>query len=117
MSEYLPILMYIVTATVMGVAMLLLPKLVAPARPYAAKLSPYECGFEAFDNARGRFDIRFYLVAILFVVFDLEVAFLFPWVMALHEIGWEGFTSMMIFLSVLTVGFIYEWRQGALDWE
>ena len=101
----------------MGVAMLLLPRLLAPARPYAEKLSPYECGFAAFDNARGRFDIRFYLVAILFVVFDLEVAFLFPWVMALETIGWEGFISMMLFLTTLTVGFVYEWRQGALEWE
>lgn len=86
-------------------------------KPGKEKLSPYECGFEAFDDAHRRFDVRFYLVAILFVIFDLEIAFLFPWAVVFHDIGWFGFWSMMLFLGILTVGFVYEWRQGALEWE
>jgi len=89
----------------------------APNRPDAAKLSPYECGFEAFEDARMKFDVRYYLVAILFILFDLEIAFLFPWAIVLKEIGMFGFVSMMIFLSILVAGFIYEWKKGALEWE
>ena len=117
LAEYLPILIFLIMATGIAIVSLLLPVLVAPKRPYAEKASPYECGFEAFDDARSKFDVRFYLVAILFIVFDLEVAFLFPWVMAFGSIGLFGFFSMMIFLLVLTIGFIYEWKKGALEWE
>jgi NADH-quinone oxidoreductase subunit A len=94
-----------------------LPLIVAPSRPDGEKLSPYECGFEAFDDARSRFDVRFYLVAILFIIFDLEVAFLFPWSVVLEDISIFGFWSMMAFLGLLTIGFIYEWKKGALEWE
>lgn len=117
MAAYIPILVFLVIATVIAVAMLVIPRVIAPMRPYGEKQSAYECGFEAFDDARGRFDIRFYLVAILFVVFDLEVAFLFPWAVAFDSIGLFGFFSMMLFLGVLVVGFIYEWKKGALEWE
>ena len=92
-------------------------KLLGPNKPNAAKLSPYECGFEAFENARMKFDVRYYLVAILFIIFDLEIAFLFPWAIVLDDIGMFGFVAMIIFLSVLVVGFVYEWRKGALEWE
>jgi NADH-quinone oxidoreductase subunit A len=117
MAAYIPILVFLMIATVIAVAMLAIPRIIAPKRPYGEKMSPYECGFEAFDDARGRFDIRFYLVAILFVVFDLEVAFLFPWAMAFKGMGMFGFFSMMLFLGILIVGFIYEWKKGALEWE
>jgi len=117
MAAYIPILVFLAIATVIAVAMLVIPRVIAPKRPYGEKQSAYECGFEAFDDARGRFDIRFYLVAILFVVFDLEVAFLFPWAVAFDSIGMFGFISMMLFLGVLVVGFIYEWKKGALEWE
>src|SRR4030065_475721 len=101
----------------MGVAPLVLGRLLAPHRPYSAKLSPYECGFAAFEDARMKFDVRYYLVAILFILFDLEIAFLFPWAIVLKELGTFGFVSMMIFLAILVVGFIYEWKKGALEWE
>lgn len=117
MAAYIPILVFLALALVVAVAMTAIPRILAPKRAYGEKMSPYECGFEAFDDARGRFDIRFYLVAILFVVFDLEVAFLFPWAMAFKSIGMFGFISMMLFLGVLIVGFIYEWKKGALEWE
>lgn len=117
MAAYISILVFLAMAAVMAAAMLIIPRVVAPQKAYAEKNSAYECGFEAFDDARGRFDIRFYLVAILFVVFDLEVAFLFPWAMVFKSMGWFGFTSMMLFLGVLTVGFVYEWKKGALEWE
>ena len=100
-----------------GLALLIAPFVVAYRNPDPEKLSAYECGFNAFDDARMKFDVRFYLVAILFIIFDLEVAFLFPWAIALGDVGWFGFFSMIGFLAVLTVGFIYEWRKGALDWE
>jgi len=116
-ESYLPILIFMVLATVLAIVMAGIPLLVAPKRPDSEKLSAYECGFEAFDDSRGRFDVRFYLVAILFIIFDLEVAFLFPWAVGLREIGLFGFWSMMIFLTILTVGFIYEWKKGALEWE
>jgi len=115
--EYLPILIFFVIAIVMSGIFVVLPMIVAKQKPDPEKLSAYECGFEAFDGARKQFDVRFYLVAILFIIFDLEVAFLFPWAVALGEIGIYGFVSMMIFLGVLTVGFIYEWKKGALEWE
>ncbi len=115
--EYLPILIFIVIALILGLALLLLPFVLAPSHPDPEKLSAYECGFPAFDDARMKFDVRYYLVSILFIIFDLEVAFLFPWAIALRSIGAFGFWSMAVFLGVLTVGFIYEWKKGALEWE
>ncbi len=100
-----------------GIVPMLIGKLLGPSRPDAAKVSPYECGFEAFEDARMKFDVRYYLVAILFILFDLEIAFLFPWAVSLDSIGFIGFMSMMIFLTILVVGFVYEWMKGALDWE
>jgi NADH-quinone oxidoreductase subunit A len=114
---YLPILVFIVIAGVIAVAMVGGSLLAARQKPYAEKLSPYECGFEPFDDARRRFDVRFYLVAILFIIFDLEVAFLFPWAVAFGKLGATGFWSMVVFLGVLTVGFAYEWKKGALEWD
>jgi NADH-quinone oxidoreductase subunit A len=116
-EDYLPIVVFAFIAGVIALAMITGSILAARQKPYAEKLSAYECGFEAFGDARRRFDVRFYLVAILFIIFDLEVAFLFPWAVSLAHIGVFGFLSMMVFLGVLTVGFIYEWRKGALDWE
>jgi NADH-quinone oxidoreductase subunit A len=115
--NYYPILIFLLIAGVIAAVMVGGSRLAAPQRPYPEKLSAYECGFEAFDDARRRFDVRFYLVAILFIIFDLEVAFLFPWAVTLGDIGLFGFLSMMGFLAVLTVGFIYEWNKGALEWE
>ncbi len=117
LSQYFPILVFGVIAALIGMALVFGSVFAAHQKPYAAKLSAYECGFEAFGDARRRFDVRFYLVAILFIIFDLEVAFLFPWAVSLSHIGAFGFLSMLGFLGVLTVGFIYEWRKGALDWE
>ena len=117
LREYLPILIFLGLALGLVVAMLGGSYLIARQNPNSEKLSPFECGFAPFDDARGQFDVRFYLVAILFIIFDLEVAFLFPWAVALGDIGIFGFWSMMLFLGVLTVGFIYEWRKGALEWE
>jgi NADH-quinone oxidoreductase subunit A len=114
---YLPILVFLVIAGVIAIAMVGGSLIAARQKPYAEKLSAYECGFEPFDDARRRFDVRYYLVAILFIIFDLEVAFLFPWAVALKRIGAFGFWSMIAFLGVLTVGFIYEWCKGALEWE
>ncbi len=115
--DYLPILIFLGIAIAMAVLMVAASYIVARQRPDSEKDSAYECGFEAFDDARGRFDVRFYLVAILFIIFDLEVAFLFPWAVALAEIGVFGFWSMVIFLGILTIGFIYEWKKGGLEWE
>jgi NADH-quinone oxidoreductase subunit A len=115
--EYLPILLFFGIAAGLGLALVLLPFVFAPSKPDPEKLSAYECGFPAFDDARMKFDVRFYLVSILFIIFDLEVAFLFPWAISLGEIGVFGFWSMVVFLGVLTVGFIYEWKKGALEWE
>ena len=117
LSSYLPIVLFIGVALVVGLALLAAPFLVAYRNPDPEKLSAYECGFNSFDDARMKFDIRFYLVSILFIIFDLEVAFLFPWAVSLSDIGLFGFLSMVGFLGVLTVGFIYEWCKGALDWE
>src|SRR6476660_6406892 len=117
LQDYLPLVIFIAVALVIGLALLIAPFLVAYRQPDPEKLSAYECGFNAFDDARMKFDVRFYLVAILFIIFDLEVSFLFPWVVAFREVGVFGFWSMMVFLGVLTVGFIYEWRKGALEWD
>ena len=117
LAEYFPILLFIIVGLAVGVAPLVLGKLLAPNRPDPEKLSPYECGFEAFEDARMKFDVRYYLVAILFILFDLEIAFLFPWAAVLNEIGFAGFMAMMVFLAILTVGFVYEWMKGALEWE
>ncbi len=115
--DYLPLVLFIALSALIGLALMIAPFAVAYKAPDPEKLSAYECGFNAFDDARMKFDVRFYLVAILFIVFDLEVAFLFPWAVALREIGAFGFWSMMIFLGVLTIGFIYEWKKGALEWD
>lgn len=115
--EYLPILIFFFIAIILSGIFIVLPMLLVKQKPDPEKLSAYECGFEAFDRARKPFDVRFYLVAILFIIFDLEVAFLFPWAVSLGKIGIFGFVSMMIFLGVLTIGFIYEWKKGALEWE
>ncbi|MCB1777921.1 MAG: NADH-quinone oxidoreductase subunit A [Candidatus Competibacteraceae bacterium] len=117
LSNYLPVLMFVVIALAMGVIVISLGFFLGPHRPDSAKLSPYECGFEAFEDSRMKFDVRYYLVAILFIIFDLEIAFLFPWAIVLDQIGLFGFTAMAIFLGILVIGFIYEWKKGALEWE
>ena len=117
LAQYFPILMFIAVGLVLGAVMLAVGRLVSPYKPDPSKLSPYECGFEAFEDARMKFDVRYYLVAILFILFDLEIAFLFPWAVVLPDIGMFGFVAMMIFLAILVVGFIYEWKKGALEWE
>jgi NADH-quinone oxidoreductase subunit A len=117
LRDYFPILVFIAIAGGISIALVAGSLLVARQRPDTAKLSPYECGFEPFDDARIRFDVRYYLVAILFIIFDLEVAFLFPWAVSLADLGAFGFWSMVVFLAVLTIGFVYEWRKGALEWE
>jgi NADH-quinone oxidoreductase subunit A len=117
LEQYLPVLLFILVGIAVGAGPMLIGKLVGPSRPDAEKNSPYECGFEAFEDARMQFDVRYYLVAILFILFDLEIAFLFPWAVALDSIGFVGFLSVMVFLTVLVIGFIYEWKKGALDWE
>ena len=117
LAEYFPILLFILVALAFGVAPVVLGSLLGPHRPDPEKLSPYECGFEAFEDARMKFDVRYYLVAILFILFDLEIAFLFPWAVSLKEIGGPGFWAMMLFLGILVIGFAYEWKKGALDWE
>ena len=117
LENYFPILVFILVGLAVGLGPILLGKIVAPNRPDQAKNSPYECGFEAFEDARMQFDVRYYLVAILFILFDLEIAFLFPWAVSLGAIGFIGFLTMMVFLAILVVGFIYEWKKGALDWD
>jgi NADH-quinone oxidoreductase subunit A len=117
LENYLPIVIFIGIAVGLSVVMTVIPFIVALRRPDKEKLSAYECGFEAFSDARGKFDVRFYLVSILFIIFDLEIAFLFPWAVTLGKIGVFGFWSMMVFLAVLTIGFIYEWKKGGLEWE
>ncbi|MBE0493399.1 MAG: NADH-quinone oxidoreductase subunit A [Thiomicrospira sp.] len=117
LENYLPILAFIVLGVLFGIGPLVMSFVLAPSRPDSEKNSPYECGFEAFEDSRMKFDVRFYLVAILFIIFDLEIAFLFPWAIVLDEIGLFGLLSMAVFLSLLVVGFIYEWRKGALEWE
>ncbi|MGH8704883.1 MAG: NADH-quinone oxidoreductase subunit A [Burkholderiales bacterium] len=117
LAEYFPILLFILVGIAVGVAPVVLGALLGPRRPDPEKLSPYECGFEPFEDARMKFDVRYYLIAILFILFDLEIAFLFPWAVVINEIGLFGFVSMMVFLGILVVGFIYEWMKGALEWE
>ena len=117
LANYVPILLFIAVGIGVGAIAITAGKLLGPSNPDEAKLSPYECGFEAFEDARMKFDVRYYLVAILFIIFDLEIAFLFPWAVALEEVGLFGFWAMMLFLGVLVIGFIYEWRKGALEWE
>ena len=117
LAQYFPILVFIAIAFGLALIMLVAPMIVGKQKPDFEKNSPYECGFEPESDARGQFDVRFYLVAILFIIFDLEVAFLFPWAITLRDIGEAGFWSMMGFLSILTIGFIYEWKKGALEWE
>ena len=117
LEKYMPVLIFLIVGAGFGGVLLALGFLLGPHRPDAAKLSAYECGFEAFDDSRMRFDVRYYLIAILFIVFDLEIAFLFPWAVSIEHIGLYGLVSMLIFLAVLVVGFIYEWRKGALEWD
>jgi NADH-quinone oxidoreductase subunit A len=117
LEQYFPILLFIIVGLGLGVVLLSLGSLLAPSKPDPQKDSPYECGFEAFEDARMKFDVRYYLIAILFILFDLEIAFLFPWAVVLQDIGFEGFVAMMIFLLILIVGFAYEWKKGALEWE
>jgi NADH-quinone oxidoreductase subunit A len=117
LNDYLPIVIFMAVSAGLALVLMIAPLLIAVRNPDPEKLSAYECGFNAFDDARMKFDVRFYLVSILFIIFDLEVAFLFPWAVTLGDIGVYGFWSMMIFLAVLTIGFIYEWRKGALEWD
>ena len=117
LEQYLPVLLFILVGLAIGVAPQVIGFILGPNRPDPAKNSPYECGFEAFEDARMKFDVRYYLIASLFILFDLEIAFLFPWAVALKEIGWIGFIDMMIFLAILVLGFAYMWIKGALDWE
>ncbi|MGI9229992.1 MAG: NADH-quinone oxidoreductase subunit A [Gammaproteobacteria bacterium] len=117
LEHYLPILLFLIVGLGLGVMLLAVGYVLGPQRPDSAKRSPYECGFDAFEDARVRFDVRYYLIAILFIIFDLEIAFFFPWAVALRDIGMAGFWAMMLFLAVLVAGFIYEWRKSALEWE
>ena len=117
LENYFPVLLFIVVGLVLGAILIGLGALLGPNRPDSEKLSPYECGFEAFEDSRMKFDVRYYLVAILFIIFDLEIAFLFPWAVVLEEINWFGFIAMVVFLGILVIGFIYEWVKGALEWE
>ncbi len=117
LSQYLPIVIFLGISLFIGLALMIAPFIVAHRAPDSEKLSAYECGFNAFDDARMKFAVRFYLVAILFIIFDLEVAFLFPWAVAFGDIGLYGYVSMMIFLAILTIGFIYEWKKGAMEWD
>jgi NADH-quinone oxidoreductase subunit A len=117
LAEYLPIILFLGISGVLALVLMVIPMILAPSKPDPEKTSAYECGFNAFDDARTKFDVRFYLVSILFIIFDLEVAFLFPWAVSFHEVGLFGFWSMMLFLGVLTIGFVYEWNKGALEWD
>ncbi len=117
LENYLPVLIFIAIGIGAGLVMTLMGFMLGTRKPDVEKTSPYECGFEAFEDTRMRFDVRYYLVAILFIIFDLEIAFLFPWAVVLDDIGWFGYIAMMIFLGILVIGFIYEWKKGALEWE
>ena len=117
LKEYFSIILFLFISVILSAGFILINYIFSPKKPDPEKLSPYECGFEPFNDSRMQFDVRFYLVAILFIIFDLEIAFLFPWAISLGKIGLLGFISMMIFLGILTIGFIYEWKKGALDWE
>lgn len=114
---YAPILTFIIIALLFGLLLMTLGLIIGPSKPSKAKLSQYECGFPAFSDARMQFDVRYYLVAILFIIFDLEIAFLFPWAVVIKQVGWQGLAAVLIFLGILTIGFIYEWKKGALEWE
>ena len=117
LASYFPVLLFILIGLIAGVAFLLLGTILGPKHHYQEKDAPFECGFEAFENARMKFDVRYYLVAILFILFDLEVAFMFPWAVVFQDLGAYGFWSMLVFIVLLTVGFVYEWKKGALEWE
>ncbi len=117
LENYIPILVFLIIGILFGIVPMLAGFLLGPRRPDSEKLSPYECGFEPFEDSRMKFDVRYYLVAILFIIFDLEIAFLFPWAVVLDQIGLFGFLAMMLFLAILVIGFIYEWKKGALEWE
>ena len=117
LTEYLPTLLYLIVAAGIGIALFALGNFLGPKRPTAEKLSPYECGFEAFEDARMKFDVRYYLIAILFIVFDLEIAFIFPWALVFRELGVFGLVEMGLFLALLVIGFVYVWKKGALEWE
>ena len=117
LAEYLPTLLFLAVAAGIGIALIVIGNLLGPKRPGAEKLAPYECGFEAFEDARARFDVRYYLIAILFIVFDLEIAFVFPWALVFRELGVFGLIEMGVFLSLLVIGFVYVWKRGALEWE
>ena len=117
LESYFPVLMFIAVGLVLGGVLLAVGRILSPHEPNPKKLSPYECGFEAFEDARMKFDVRYYLVAILFILFDLEIAFLVPWAVVLPDIGFAGYAAMMLFLAILVVGFVYEWKKGALEWE
>ncbi len=117
LSEYLPVLLFLIVSAGLGVTLLIAGWLLGPRRPDSEKLSPYECGFEAFEDARMPFDVRYYLVAIMFIVFDLEIAFLFPWAVVMHEVGLPALVAVGLFLVLLGIGFVYEWKKGALEWE
>ncbi|MCZ6561238.1 MAG: NADH-quinone oxidoreductase subunit A [Gammaproteobacteria bacterium] len=117
LANYLPVLIFLAIAGVLGVVLLLMGFLLGPHRPDPEKLSPYDCGFEAYEDSRMKFDVRYYLVAILFIIFDLEIAFFFPWAVSLDKVGMFGLASMGVFLFILTIGFIYEWKKGALEWD
>jgi len=117
LGEYLPLLLFLIVSTGIGIALLVLGTLLGPRRPESEKLSPYECGFEAFEDARMRFDVRYYLIAILFIAFDLEIAFVFPWAIIFRSLGMTGLVEMGIFLGLLVLGFVYVWKKGALEWE
>jgi NADH-quinone oxidoreductase subunit A len=117
LENYLPVLLFILVGIGVGIVPQVLGRLLGPFKPDAAKLSPYECGFEAFEDARMKFDVRYYLVAILFILFDLETAFFFPWGVAMRDLGWSGFITMLVFIAEFAVGFWYIWKKGALDWE
>jgi len=117
LENYLPVLIFLIVGGGVGLVMLAAGWVLSPTRPDSEKLSPYECGFEAFEDSRMKFDVRYYLVAILFILFDLEIAFLFPWAIVLEQVGWFGFAAMCVFLGILVIGFIYEWKKGALEWE
>ena len=117
LAEYLPILLFLFVAVAIGVTLLVAGSFLGPRAPDSEKLSPYECGFEAFEDARMKFDVRYYLVALVFILFVLEMEFVFPWAVTLHEVGVAGFVAVVIFLAILVVGFAYEWKKGALDWE
>ncbi len=117
LENYLPILVFLLVGVLFGVGPILAGFVLGPHRPDSDKLSPYECGFEAFEDSRMTFDVRYYLVAILFILFDLEIAFMFPWAVMLEELGWFGFWAMVLFLGILVIGFVYEWKKGALEWE